>query len=419
MKRPMTKALRAACAALLAVLTAVPTFAAPAAAHPGHPVRHWTATWSTANIAAAPDPFGGTNWADGFENQSLRQPVRVSRGGSEVRIRLSNVYGSAPLRLAGASIARSAQGPSVEPGSQRAVLFGGRRSAVVPAGRQLSSDAVALRVAPLERLTVTLYFAGRTGPATFHPFALATAYRAAGNHLRDGSGGAYTETSQSWYYLSGIDVSGGYGGTVVAFGDSITDGAFSTPDANNRYPDELAERLVAAGSGKAVVNAGIGGNRVLTDSPGFGDRATARFGRDALDQPGVRTVIVLEGINDIGLGVGAEAQPVTAEQLIAGHRKLIRAAHARGVRMIGATILPFAGVTYPGYYTEEGEKVRDAVNRWIRTGGEYDAVADFDRALADPADPDRLNPAYDGGDGLHPNDAGMRAMAEAVDLHRL
>jgi lysophospholipase L1-like esterase len=278
---------------------------------------------------------------------------------------------------------------------------------------------VSLHVAPLERLTVTLYFAERTGPATFHPFALATAYRAAGDHLRDGSADAYTETSQSWYHLSGIDVSGRAGNTVVAFGDSITDGSFSTPDANNRYPDELAERLIAARSDKAVVNAGIGGNKILTDNPGFGDRATARFGRDALDQPGVRTVIVLEGINDIGQGVGAGQKAVTSEQLIAGHRRLIRAAHTRGVKMVGATILPFAGVTYPGYYTEHGEKVRDAVNDWIRTSGAYDEVADFDRALADPADPDKLNPAYDGGDGLHPNDAGMRAMAQAIDLDEL
>lgn len=408
----MTKALRVAAAALLAVLIT----AAPAAAHPG---RHWTATWSTANIAAAPDPFGGTNWAGGFENQSLRQPVRISRGGSEVRIRVSNVFGTGPLRLTGASIGRAAQGASVERESLRPVLFDGRRSTVVPAGRQLSSDAVSLRVAPLERLTVTLYFAERTGPATFHPFALATAYRAAGNHLRDGSADAYTETSQSWYYLSGVDVSGRHPHTVVAFGDSITDGSFSTPDTDNRYPDELAERLVAARSGKAVVNAGIGGNRVLTDSPGFGDRAIARFGRDALDQPGVRTVIVLEGTNDLGLGVGPDSRAVTSEELIAGHRKLIRAAHARGVKMIGATILPFAGVTYPGYWTEENEKVRDAVNHWIRTSGEYDEVADFERALADPADGDRLNPAYDGGDGLHPNDAGMRAMAEVIDLDEL
>jgi lysophospholipase L1-like esterase len=190
-------------------------------------------------------------------------------------------------------------------------------------------------------------------------------------------------------------------------------------DADNRYPDELAERLLAAGRPLGVANAGIGGNRILTDAPGFGDRATARFERDVLSRPGIRTAIVLLGINDIGVGAGAEGTPATAPDLIDGHRTLIRAAHARGVTIIGATILPYAGTIYPGYYTERGEQVRDEVNHWIRTSGEYDAVADLDRALADPADPDRLAPAYDGGDGLHPNDAGMRAMAAAVPLREL
>ena len=419
----MTMALRAAGAALVASLATMSMTAAPAAARPDHSVSHWTGTWSTSMIAAFPDFFGTPNWSGGFDNHSVRQPVRVSRGGSALRIRVSNVYGTTPLRLTGASIGRAGDGASIRPGSLRVVTFGGRRSAVVPAGRQLGSDPVALRVDPLERLAVTLYFAAPTGPATFHPQALATSYRAAGDHLRDRSGDAYTETSQSWYYVSGVDVAGPQprrdSGVVVAFGDSITDGSFSTPDANNRYPDELAERLVAAGRRLGVVNTGIGGNRILTDADGFGERATARFGRDVLGQPGVRTVIVLEGINDIGLGAGTGGVPVTAQQLIDGHRALIRAAHARGVRAVGATILPFAGVIYPGYYTERGEAVRDAVNDWIRTSGEYDVVADLDRALADPADPDRLSPAFDGGDGLHPNDAGMRAMAETIDLGSL
>ena len=353
----------------------------------------------------------------------MRQAVRVSRGGSSVRIRLSNVYGTGPLRLTGASIGRAGDGASVRPGSLRRLTFGGRAGTVVPAGKQASSDAVFLPVAALERLTVTWYFADPTGPVTFHPLAIATSYRAAGDHVFDRAGDAFTETTQSFYYLSGVDVVGPSPrrdrGAVVAFGDSITDGAFSTPDADNRYPDELAERLVDAGRRLAVVNAGIGGNRLLTDAPGFGERATARFQRDVLDQPGVRTVIVLLGINDIGLGVGPDAQPATADQLIDAHRALIRAAHARGVRAVGATILPFAGVSFPGYYTEAGERVRDAVNEWIRTSGEYDAVADFERAVADPADPDRLRADYDSGDGLHPNDPGMRAMAEAVPLRSL
>ncbi|MEH1124352.1 GDSL-type esterase/lipase family protein [Micromonospora sp. CPCC 206061] len=408
------QALATLMAALVAIVTAVVATATPAGAHPG---GRWTATWSTANIASFPDFFGTPNWSGGFDDQSVRQPIRVSQGGSALRIRVSNVFGTGPLRLTGASVGRAGDGADVRPGSLRTVTFDGRRSTVVPAGRELASDPVALRVAPLERLTVTLYFARSTGPVTFHLMSMATAYRASGDHLVDRSGAAFGETSQSWYLLSGVDVIGAAPkhdrGTVVAFGDSITDGAFSTPDTDNRYPDELAERLVAAGRRLAVVNAGIGGNRVLADADGFGERATARFQRDALDQPGVRSVIVLEGINDIGLLGG---QPVTTAQLIEGHRALIRAAHDRGVRVIGATILPFKGVAYPGYFTEEGERIRDEVNHWIRTGGEYDAVVDLDRALADPADPDYLRAEYDGGDGLHPNDAGMRAMAEAVDL---
>jgi lysophospholipase L1-like esterase len=402
----------AAVVAALVVLTATPAEA--------HGSARWTGTWSAAMIAPIPDFFGQRNWSDGFDNQSLRQVVRVSRGGSTARIRISNVYGTNPLRLTGASIGRAGQGASVRPGSLRPLTFHRSPWTVVPAGREAVSDPVPMRVAALERLTVTLYFARPTGPSTFHLLATATSYRSAGDRRFDVAGGAFGETTQSWYYLSGVDVSGHRlsRGAVVAFGDSITDGAFSTLDTDNRYPDELAERLAAAGRRIGVLNAGIGGNRLLTDAAGFGDRATARFGRDALDRPGVRTVIVLEGINDIGGGEAAGA-PVTARQLIDAHRALIRAGHARGVRMIGGTITPTKGVPYPGYFTERGEAVRDEVNHWIRTSGEYDAVVDFDRALADPADPDRMRPEYDGGDALHPNDAGMRAMAAAVDLNTL
>jgi lysophospholipase L1-like esterase len=421
------KVMNRALSSVLGILLASTFLAGPAAAAAsrdqapgGQATGRWTGAWTTSEIAPSPD-IPVPNWSDGFDNHSLRQVVRVSRGGSTLRIRVSNVYGVGPLRLAGASIGRAGEGADVLPGTVRPARFGRSPSTVIPAGREVASDALALRVSPLERLTVTLYFATPTGPATFHPFALATTYRAAGSHLFDVAGEAFGETSESSYYLSGVEVSGGHQGArgaVVAFGDSITDGALSTPDADNRYPDELAERLVAAGRPLAVLNAGIGGNQVLADMPGLGERATARFQRDALDQPGVRTVIVLEGINDIGFGALAGTLP-TAEQLIDGHRSLIRAAHARGVKVIGATILPFKGTIYPGYYTEPGEAVRDAVNDWIRTGGEYDAVVDLERAVADPADPDRIRPDYNGGDGLHPNDAGMRAMAAAVDLNAL
>ncbi|MEV6871538.1 SGNH/GDSL hydrolase family protein [Amycolatopsis sp. NPDC051128] len=408
---------------LVALVVALPADAPPAAVQPGPAGGQWTATWSTSMVAATPDIFGMPNWSGGFSDQSVRQPVRASRGGSAVRIRISNVFGTGPLRLTSASIGRAGAGAAVQPGTLQALSFGGTGSTTVPAGRELDSDPVPLTVAALERLTVTLYFAAPTGPASFHPSAIATSYRSAGNHLADPAAQAFGETSQSWYYLSGLDVTGaapsGDRGAVVAFGDSITEGSGSTPDADNRYPDELAKRLVAAGRGLGVANAGISGNRLLTDADGMGDRATARFQRDALGRPGVRSVIVLAGVNDLGVGVGTSGRPPTPAQLIGGYRALIAAAHARGVRVLGATILPFKGATDQGYYTERGGQVRAAVNNWIRTSGEYDAVVDLARALADPADPDKLRAEYDSGDGLHPNDAGMRAMANTIDLNRL
>lgn len=401
-------------AAVGVAIVATTFLAAPADAHRDR----WSGGWSTSMVASLPEFLGQKNWSGGFDDESVRQVVRVSRGGATVRIRVSNVFGTSRLRLTGATIARAADGAAVKPGSSVPLTFDRSRSAVVPAGREAVSDAIDLKVSALESLTVTFYFAGPTGPVGFHPFAFATSYRAAGDHRFDRSGSAYADTSQSWYVLSGVDVAGpthGKNGTVVAFGDSLTDGSLSSPGTNNRYPDELAERLVSAGRPTGVVNAGIGGNQVLTGAPGFGEKAVARFERDALDRPGVRTVIVLEGVNDIGFRANTPT-PVTARELIDGHRALIRAAHARGVKVIGATITPTKGCEYPGYFTERGEAVRDEVNTWIRTGHGYDAVADFDRALADPADPDRMRAEYNGGDFLHPNDAGMRAMAAAVDL---
>ena len=347
----------------------------------------------------------------------------MAAGGTRLRVRLTNAYGTGPLRVTGAAVAKAGDGAGTRPGTTRPLTFGRSASVTVAPGGGATSDPASLTVAPLERLTVTLYFAGRTGPATFHESGQTITYRAAGDRLLDLEAGAFAgETSHSWYYLAGVDVAGGPRagvGSVVAFGDSITDGVLSAPNADNRYPDELAERLVTEGRPMGVLNAGISGNMVLAGSPCVaGERGTARFARDALDQPGVRTVIVLEGINDIGAG-GASTPcgviaPVTAPRLIEGYRTLIRAARARGVKIIGATLIPFKGNAW--YYNERTEAVRDAVNQWIRTSGEYDAVADLDRALANPADPDAMLPVYDVGDHLHPSEAGMRAMAEAVGL---
>ncbi|MFB7370008.1 SGNH/GDSL hydrolase family protein [Streptomyces sp. NPDC056222] len=382
------------------------------------PAPRWHAAWG-----AAPQlPATGftANWSqEGFSRQTLRQVVRVSEDGDRVRIRLSNAYGTSPLAVTGATVARTATGAAVEPGSVRHLTFGGERSVSVPAHGELRSDPARLDLGRLESVTVTLYLAGTTGPATFHSQAWADSYRAEGDHRADAEGRAFTARSQSWYYLNGVEVSGGTPprrGGVVLFGDSITDSFGSTTNANRRYSDALAERI-----DRPVVNAGIGGNLVLNDSAWYGERSTARFRRDALDQPGVGTVALLQGVNDIGFSEAAlkpVPQPtykpspvVTSAELIAAYRQLIEAAHARGIRVVGSTLLPFKGTSHWG---PTAERTSAEVNHWIRTSGEFDAVVDFARLLADPKDPKALNPAYAYADRLHPNDAGYRVMAEAV-----
>jgi lysophospholipase L1-like esterase len=383
------------------------------------PAGGWEGTW-----AASPQEAGevfGPNWSlGGFADQTVRQIVRTSQGGPAVRIRLSNQYGSSPLKVTGATVAATDSGAAVRRGTVRQVTFGHSRSTVIPAGREIASDAIGLAVRPLEKISVTLYFARPTGPVTYHGDAERTSYRAAGDHRSDLSGAAFTETSTSWYLLSELEVvdPSPRRDVVVAFGDSITDGALAGVDLDARYPDALAERLNGR---RGVLNAGIGGNRVLNDSSCFGERATDRFKADVPSQPHLRTVIILEGINDIGSSDTAfdcfKPNPqVTTAQLIAGHRELIKQARSAGARVVGATLLPYKGADY---YTERGEQVRDELNHWIRTSGEYDAVVDFDRAMADPNDADALNPAYDSGDKLHPNATGYRAMAAAIDLRVL
>ncbi|MEV4426485.1 SGNH/GDSL hydrolase family protein [Streptomyces sp. NPDC049602] len=383
----------------------------------------WRGAWA-ASPQSATAPFG-PNWSQqGFDNHTVRQVVRVTATGTRARIELTNRYGTGPLRITGATVARTAAGSAVEPGSVRTLRFGHRPSVTIPAGETLLSDAVNLPVHAFENLTVTLYLADATGPATFHSFSSATSYRADGDHRADLSGAAFRETSSSWYFLSGVEVTGGRETArrdgIVAFGDSITDGVGSTTDADNRYPDELAERLAAAGRPRAVLNHGIGGNQVVNDTTWAGEKAVARFEKDVLTEKGVGTVILLEGLNDIGGSgpsfPGGPTPEVSVNQLIEGHRTLIRQAHAKGLKVVGATLTPVGGSFYE---TPVNEAKREAFNTWVRTSGAYDAVVDFDRVVADPADPDRILPAYDSGDHLHPNDAGYHAMAGALDLDEL
>jgi lysophospholipase L1-like esterase len=311
-------------------------------------------------------------------------------------------------------------------GSAYPVTFNRATSVTVPVGEEVVSDAVAMPVSPLQDIAVSVYVPRATGPATFHFFGQQTNYLAAGNHVSDTSDRAYTTRDDSWYFLDGVEVLGAdkRAGTIVAFGDSITDGIGSTTGSNDRWPNFLARRLDAAYGNQApgVVDEGIGGNRVLSPSACYGPSGLARFNRDVLDQPGVRAVIVLEGINDIGYSqdadVGCEAPNtnVSAAQIIGGYQKMIAMAHAHGIRIIGATLTPFES---SWFWTIEGQQKWAAVNHWIRTSGAFDGVADFARTVGVPGQPNYLNPLDDSGDGLHPSDAGSQAMADAIDLSEL
>jgi len=307
---------------------------------------------------------------------------------------------------------------AIVPQSARVLNFSGRPTISIPAGAMVYSDPVDLNVPPLGDLAIDLYLPGDTNtpsPLTMHVGALQTSYVSqTGNHVGETSL-PVVATTQSWFLLSRVEVMAPESvGAIVTFGDSITEGTRSTPDTNSRGPDVLAKRLMAQpGSVKpAVLNAGIGGNRVLTDALyNSGVDALARFERDAVDQAGVAYVIVLEAINDIG---NARQNPTpTAEDLIAGHKQLIEVAHTKGLRIYGATVTPFEAANY---FTKEGEAKREALNQWIRTSKAYDGVIDFDLATRDPANPTRLLPLYDSGDHLHPNDAGYKAMGDAIDL---
>ena len=411
---------------------------------------YWVGTWTTALVIRPAGPPGGPPGAGGpppagpngpptagpnapppagpgapagaprppppatVQNQTLREIVHTSVGGAKVRVVLSNVFGTAPLEIGGAAIALQSEGAAVDPASIKKLTFNGRPKATVLAGATLVSDPVEMKLAPLANLAIDLYIPGEIGvgasPATTHNGASQTSYiSSAGDHA-----GEVTlpvdRPFGAWLALARVEVAAPDGTrAVVTFGDSITDGARSTVDANARWPDELARRLEAQKRGVAVLNAGISGNRVLTDGPGYS--ALARFDKDVLMQTGVTHVIVLEGINDIGL---ARANPSpSADDLIAAHRQLIARAHARGLKIYGATLTPFEGAAY---YTPEGEAKREALNNWIRTSGEYDGVIDFDKVARDPAAPTKFATAVDSGDHLHPGDAGYKAMGDAIDL---
>ncbi len=404
---------------LLMSLVALPAWSGPAQA-PQPAV--WAGTWAT-GVTTVP-PASTTT----LERQTIRQVVHTSIGGDAVRVRLSNEFGRAPVRIGAAHVARRAgsTGADIDPATDRALTFGGAGGVLMPPGAPLFSDPVPLALPAGADLVISIYLPERTPVGTVHAFSYQRNLIADGDVTAAPSVTPVTEIYQ-WFLLSGISVSTRARGAsaIAAFGDSITDGASTQNDANHRWPDALAARLHGT---RGVVNLGISGNRLLHDpnpTPGaegfaawFGANALSRFDRDVIAQPGVGAAIVLLGINDIGQpgGVAPASEAVTAEEIIAAHRQLIARAHASGLRIYAGTLLPFKGDTL-GFYTEANEAKRAAVNQWLRTSQEYDGVADFEAAVRDPADPLRLRPDFNSGDGLHPNDAGMAAMAEAIPLH--
>jgi lysophospholipase L1-like esterase len=378
----------------------------------------WVATWACSqqlvevrNLPPAP----------AFTDTTIRQLVRVSIGGRQIRVRFSNAFGNAPLTLQAARIARPLKvGTSdIDPATDRPLTFGGRRSVTIPVGAMVVSDTLDVDLSPLADVAITIHVRGAPSDVTGHPGSRTTSFFQAG---ADVSASALPSAArvERWYFLSGIDVMAGPGAAAVAvMGDSITDGRGSTTDGNNRWTDTLARRLLANDATRqvAVLNHGLGGNRLL--SSGLGPNALARIERDVIAQPGVKWLVILEGINDIGARPEDRVRgrtPTTAEDIIFALSQIIDRVRTHGILVYGATIMPFEGLTDLDYFTPEGEADRQQVNDWIRKSGRFDAVIDFDAVTRDPAQPSRLAAAVDVGDHLHPSAAGHRLMGEAVDL---
>lgn len=384
------------------------------------PKPPWVGTWATADVPApAHVPPRHTASAEtrlaatGFHDRTLREIVHTSVGGSHIRIRLSNLYGTRPLTINDVHVAVRRRGAAIVPGTDRRVTFGDSPSVTIPAGQRVFSDSVPLAVHAQQDVAVSVYLAGPTGPATWHPLALTTSYYSPhGDHANDPTGGAFTAPTsgqiKSWYFLDGVDVQnyGGVGGAVVTFGPSTTDGLMSTFNANRRYPDDLARLLLRepAGQRMSVLNAGISGNRLLTAADTQGVSGVKRFVTDAIQQSGVRAVIIWEGTNDIGADPG-----INPGQITSAYRTLITAAHHAGIKVIGATLQP---TDSPG----RRNHVRLAVNQWIKTSGGFDGVADYDKALRDPHNPLMMKQTLTSpGQHTHPNDEGYQVVAGVAD----
>lgn len=382
----------------------------------------WVETWGASPFAFR--TFGNAPPPAPFNNQTIREVVRISVGGQQLRVRFSNEIGSTPLTIGSASVALAGEESSIKPRSLHKLTFGGVGSITIPPGAPALSDPVELPVKALSELAVSIYLPELTQASTVHMGR--TAFISSAGNFTDATELSGAKKTTTMVFVSAIYTKKNKdSGVIVALGDSITDGTRSTPYTYNNWPQDLAERLTLRDGRHrqmAVINEGIAGNQLLRN--GAGDSTLGRFDRDVLSTPGLTHIVVLIGINDIGAGgmqfpgaTGPTPAMRTPADIIAGYQQLIARAHSMSppVRIYGATLTPFEGA-YPGYYTPEKEKIRKAVNQWIRTSGRFDAVIDFDKVIQDPAHPARIAPGYDSGDKLHPNDAGYRKMSESINL---
>ena len=371
----------------------------------------WVGTWT-----AAPAPGEGA----AFSNHTLRMIPRLSLGGRVLRVRISNAYGVRPLAIGAAYVGVRSAGPGVVPGSSRRLTFGREASAAIAAGAHIVSDPVELELAPLADVAVSVHLPGDL-PASF---GITGRYARQTNYVSPPGNFAADEImpvgrlTDDWYFVCGVDVlAPPQTGAAIALGDSLTDANISTHDGHHSWPSQLARRLVARASGRpmAVMNQGLGGNRILHDIRG--DSGLRRFDRDVLAQPGVTHVVIMLGTNDLRNRPGKAEEEVTAPQMIAGLKQFAVRGQSRGIKVIGCTLTPFENETFlPGAWNPRREAVRQAVNDWLRKAEGFDAVVDFDRALRDPAHPTQMLAIYDCGDHLHPSDLGYRAMGDAIDL---
>ena len=422
--------LRRSRVALLAAALALPATCVGAAENSF--AQNWVTTWTTANTDPANSliqTIDKTNHeVSEIGNQTIREMVRTTVGGRAIRIRLSNAFGTEPVTIDAVYAGLQKEGAALQAGSNHAVTFSGKTAITLREGSDALSDEIPLTVTPQQNIAISLYAAKSTGPATGHHHSLQTNYLSeSGNFGADESSQQFTKQVGAWFFLAEVDVlaAKNVGGAIVALGDSITDGASTKSDTYMRWTDVLARRFSEnkrASRTFSVLNAGIGGNRVLSSSPCYGENALARLNRDVFSHAGVRYVILFEGTNDIGQP-DTKAPPlwtpclalkhVSADEMIAGYQQIIAQVHARHLKIFGATIMPFQG--FNGW-TEAGEATRVAANNWIRSSHAFDGVIDFDAALANPADHSKFAEQYDSGDHLHPNPAGHEAMARAVDL---